>query len=166
MVRVVDQLVPVGAVDADGKSIGIEAGPRHHGQDLAIARIHRHNRAVAVAKRQLRGLLQIVVDRQLQVLPRNRVLDSQVANLPSVAVHNHFPRSVLPAQQRVVGLLHACLAHHIARLIVGKAWVVQVFFAHFAHVTNQVGSKAVAGIKSPLLVNGFQFRQFVAREPR
>ena len=60
------------AVDLDGKLIGIEAGPRNHGQNLAVARVHGHDRAVAVAQRQLGRALQVVVDGQLQVLPGNR----------------------------------------------------------------------------------------------
>ena len=118
MVGIGDQLVPVGAIDADGKRVGIEAGPRDHGQNLAVARVHGHDRAVAVAQRQFRRALQIVVDGQLQILPRDGVLDPQVAHLASVAVDNHIARAVLPAQQLVVGLFHARLAHHVARLVV------------------------------------------------
>ena len=84
------------------KLVGIEAGPRNHGQNLAVARVHGHDRAVAVAQRQLRRALQIVVDGQPQVLPRHRMLNAEVAHLAPVAVHNHIARSVLPAQQFVV----------------------------------------------------------------
>ena len=79
-----------------------------------------------------------------------------------MAVDNHFSRAVLAAQQFVVGLLHAGLAHHVARLIVGKARIVQIVFAHLAHVADQVRGKAVARIQPALLVDGFQLGQLVA----
>ena len=157
MVRIGDELVPFRAVDLDGERIGIETGPRNHGQNLAVARVHGHNRAVAVAQRQFGGALQVVVDRQLQVLARHRVLNAKVAHFAPVAVDHHFAAAVLPAQQLVVGLLHARLAHHVARLVVGKPRIVQVVLAHFAHVPDQVRGKAVARIQTALFVDRFQF---------
>ena len=135
---------------------------RDHGQNLAIARVHRHHRAVGVAQRQLGRALQVDVDGQLQILARNGVLRPQVAHLAPVAVHNHIARSVLAAQQLVVGLLHARLAHHVARLVGRIARIVQILLAHLAHVADQVRGKAVARIKPPLLVDRLQLRQLVA----
>ncbi len=157
-----DQLVPVGAIDAHRELVRVEAGTRNHGQNLAIAGVHGHDGAVAIAQGQLRRALQIVVDGQAQVLAGNGVLDSQIANFASVAVHNHIPRSVLPAQQLVVGLLHARFAHYVARFIGRIAWVVEHVFAHFAHIADQVRRKPVAWIEPARLVNGLQLRQFVA----
>ena len=156
------ELVPLGAVDLHGKCIGIEAGPRNHRQNLAIARVHGDDRAVAIAQRQLCRALQIVVDGQPQILPRHRMLDAEIAHFASVAVHNHFARPVLAAQQFVVSLFHARLAHHVARLVVGEARVVQIVFAHFAHVANQVRGKSIARIKPAFHVNRLQLGQFVA----
>ena len=161
MVGIGDQLVPVGAVDLDGKFVGVEAGPRNHRQNLAVPRVHGNDRAVAVAQREFGGALQIVVDRELQILPRHGVLDAEVAHLASAAVDDHLSRAVLPAQQFVVGLFHACLAHHVARLIVGKARVVQIVLAHLAHVADQMRGKTVARIQPALLVDGLQLRQLV-----
>ena len=162
VVGVSDELVPVGAVDADGKGVGIEAGTRDHGENLAIARVHGHDGAVAVAECQFGGALQVVVNGQSQVLAGDGVLDSEVADLAAVAVDNHFAGTVLAAQQLVVGLLDAGLAHHVAGLVVGKARIVQIVFAHLAHVADQVRGKAVARIKAALLVDGFQLGQLVA----
>ena len=86
----------------------------------------------------------------------------QVAHLAAVAVHDHIAGAVLAAQQLVVGLLDARLAHHVARLVDGIARIVQILFAHLAHVADQVGGKAVAGIEPALLVDGFQLGQLVA----
>ncbi len=86
----------------------------------------------------------------------------QVAHLAAVAVDNHVAGAVLAAQQLVVGLLDAGLAHHVARLVGRIARLIQVFFAHLAHVTDEVGGKAVAGIQPPLFVDGLQLGQLVA----
>ena len=72
---------------------------------------------LCIAQRHLRRPLNIVVDRQLQVLPGNGVLCPQESHFASVAVDNHVARTILPAQQLVVCLFHAGLAHHVAGLI-------------------------------------------------
>ena len=79
-----------------------------------------------------------------------------------MAVYNYVPRTVLPAQNRIVCLFNTAFANYIAGLVIGKARVVQVFFAYLAHVPDQVRCEAVAGIKPALLINRLQLRQFVA----
>ncbi len=59
-------------------------------------------------------------------------------------------------------MLDTRFTHHIARLVVSEARVVQHVVAHLADVTDQVGGKAIAGIQPPLFVDGFQLRQLVA----
>ena len=86
----------------------------------------------------------------------------QIADLAAVAVDDHVAGAVLAAQQLVVGLLDACLAHHVAGLIGGIARVVQHVFADLADVADQVRGKAVARIEPALLVDGFQLGQLVA----
>ncbi len=98
----------------------------------------------------------------LRSWPGFGVLDAEIAHFAPVAVDDHFARAVLPAQQLVVGLFHAGLAHHVARLVVGKARIVQVVFAHFAHVADQVRRKSVARIQPALFIDGFELRQLVA----
>jgi len=135
---------------------------RDHGQDLPVARVHGHHRAAAVSQGKFRRALNVDVDGQLQILPWNGVLGAQVAHLAAVAVHDHIAGTVLPAQQIVVGLLHARLAHHVARLVGGIARIVQILLAHLAHIADQVRRKAVPRVKPPLHVNGFQLGQLVA----
>ena len=65
--------------------------------------------------------LHVVVDGQLQVLAGNGVLGPRIADFAAVAVHDHVAGAVLPAQQLVVSLLDAGLAHHVAWLIGGIA---------------------------------------------
>ena len=146
----------------DGEGVGVEAGPGDHGQNVAVARIHGDDCAVAVAESQFGGALQIVVDGQLQVLARDGVLDAEIADFAAVAVDDDIARSVLAAQQLVVGLFHARLADHVAGFVVGKARVVEVFLTDFAHITDEVSGKAVAGIKAAFLFDGLQLGKFVA----
>src|SRR5215467_4643655 len=54
MIRVVDELFPVGRFDTHGELVGVEGGPAGHGKDLAISRIERHDSAFAPLKSQLR----------------------------------------------------------------------------------------------------------------
>ncbi len=162
MIGIGDQLVPLGAIDLHRKCIGIEAGTRHHGQNLAVARIHGDNRAIAIAQSEFRRALQIVVDGQLQVLAGHRVLRPEKAHFAAVAVDDHIARAVLPAQHLVVHLFHAGLAHHIARLVGSVARSGSDLFADFAHIADQVRRKSVARIEPPLLFDGLQFRQLVA----
>ena len=86
----------------------------------------------------------------------------QVAHFAPVAVDDYVARAILPAQQLVVGFFDAGLAHHIAGLVGGIARIVQIVFAHFAHVADQVRRKTVARIEPPLLVDGLQLGQLIA----
>ena len=162
MVGIGDELVPVGAVDAHGKGVGVVAGMGNQGENLAVAGVHGHHGAVGVAQRQFRGALQVNVDGQLQVLAGDGVLGAQVAHLAPMTVHHHVARAVLATQQLVIGLLNAGLAHHVARFVGRIARVVQILLAHLAHVADQVGRKAVARIKPALHVDRLQLGQFVA----
>ena len=136
VVGVGDQLGPIAAVDADREGVGIVAGMRDHGQNLAVTRVHRHHRAIAVAQRHLGRALNVDVDGQLQVLARSGVLRAQVAYLAAVAVHNNVARAVLAAQQCVVGLFDPGLAHHVAGHVVSVPRIVQIVFTHFAHIAD------------------------------
>jgi len=89
------------------------------------------------------------------------VLNAQVANLAAMAVDDYVARTILAAQQFVVGLLDSGLSHHVAGLVVRVARIVEVVFAHLADIPNQMRSKAIARIQPPLHVDGFQLRQFV-----
>ena len=161
MIRIGDELVPLRAVDLHGKRIGIEAGTRHQRQNLAIPRVHGNNGAVSVAQGKLGRALQIVVNGEPQILPGDCVLDSEVAYLAPVAIDDHFARSILPAQQFVVRLLHARLAHYVARLVVGETRITQIVLTHLAHVADQMRCISVSRVKPALLVDRLQLGQFI-----
>ncbi len=162
MARVGNELVPVVAGDADGELVGVEIGMGDQRQDFAGAGIHGDDGAVAVAQQLLGFALQVEIDGELQVLSRSGVLRAQDAHLAAVAVHDYVARAVYAAQELVVGLLHAVLAHHVAGLIGGVARLIQVIFAHLAHVADQVRGESVSRIKPALLVDGLELGQLVA----
>jgi len=91
--------------------------------------------------------------RSLSIVSRrscgNGVLGSKEAHLAAVAVDDHVAGAVLAAQQLVVSLLDTGLAHHVARLVGRITRLVQILFAHLAHVADEVGGKAVAWIEPP-----------------
>ncbi len=149
-------------MDAHRERIGVIAGMRNQGQDLAIARIHGHHGAVVIAEGDLGRLLQVEIDSEFQIMARFGVLRPENAHLAPVAVDNHVARAVFAAQDLIVGLFHARLSDHVPGLVVGVAWLVQVFFADFADISDQVRREPVAGIQAALFVDGFQLRKLVA----
>ena len=144
------------------KCIWVERRPAQHGQNLPGMRIHRDHRAIPVAKGILRRPLNIEINGELQALTRLRRLGAQLSHLAAMAVDQHIARPVLAAQKRVVRLLHTRRAHHIARLVVRIARIVQHVLAHLAHIPDQVRGKPVLGIQPALLVDCFQLRHLIA----
>src|SRR5580698_8305062 len=118
---------------------------------------------IAIAQSILRSALNIDIDRQLEAFARNRVLRAQLAHFPAVAIDYHVLRPVLPAQQRIVRLLDARLAHHIARLVVGiLRIVIQHIFADLADIANHMRGKTIFGIEPALLFDRFELRKLIA----
>jgi hypothetical protein len=69
--RLVDRLVelaPAVEVDAVDEQVGVEGGLGDEGQHLAVARVDGHQRAAAVAVELLHQVLQLDVDRQVQLV--------------------------------------------------------------------------------------------------
>ena len=98
VVRILDELVPVVAVDADGEGVWIEAGAGDHGENFAVARIHGDDGAVARTESEFGGVLQIFVDGELEVLAGSGVLGAEIADFAAMAVDDDVARPVLPAQ--------------------------------------------------------------------
>ena len=78
-----------------------------------------------------------------------------------MAVHNQVTRAIHAPQQRVIGLLHAALAHHVSRLIERVLRQREVLLADLAHIPDQVRRKAIPRVQPPLLFQQFQVRQLV-----
>ena len=86
MVRIEHVLLPQITRDAHRERIRIEYRPAHQRQHLAGMRIHRNNRAIAIAQRMLRRPLNIQINRQLQILPRRSMLAAQTPHFAAMAV--------------------------------------------------------------------------------
>jgi hypothetical protein len=114
------------------------------GQHLAIARIHDQRSAVeaGVAEAVFRGLLQVVVDRQLNAAAFVRLNLIEGADLAAHAVDDNALGAVLAHEQSVVGLLDALLADDVALLDA----VADLPIARFANVAEQMRSQRVGRI--------------------
>ena len=162
MVGVVNDLRPVGLGQAHGELVGVERGPRDHGENLAGVRVHGDQCAVLAFHHLLRHALQIEVDGEPQVLARLGKLLSKLADFLAVAVDDDIARAVHAAQQGVVGLFHAGFSDYVAGLVEVELGAVQVLLGDLAHVADQVGREAVARVEAALVVDGLQFGQLVA----
>ena len=156
-----DDAFPVRLRQPHRKLIWIKYWPGHHCEDFAGVRVHGDNRTVLALQRFLRSGLHIQINRESQVLAWLRQFFSQYADLTPVAVHDQVTRPVNTPQQRIVCLLHAALAHHVTGLVERIFRQRQILLADFAHVPNQVRSKSVPGVQTPLFFQQFQFRQLI-----
>ena len=120
-------------------------------------RIHGDDGAVLAFERLLGGELEVEIDGELQVLSGDGKRLAAQAHLRAVGVHVVVARTVLAAQDRVVGGLDAGLADDIAG-IVGR--VARIVFEHvlgdFADIADQVRGEAVARVKAALLFERFE----------
>ncbi len=163
VVRVVDDGGPVVAGEAHGKLVGVEAGARDHGEDLAGVRIQRDDGAVLAVERLLGGHLEVEVDGEPEVLAGDGERLALLADLLAVRVDDDVAGAVGTAQERVVGGLDAGLADDIAGRVAGIAVIVgEHLLGHLADVADEVGGETVAGVEAALLVAGFELGQLVA----
>ena len=88
MARVGDELVPVIALDLDGKGVGVKAGVRDQRQNLSVARIHHHHRAVGCSQGQLGGALNVEIDGELEILAGGGMLGTQIAHFAAMRIDN------------------------------------------------------------------------------
>ena len=117
--RRVDDRAPVAAVEPAREHVGVEGRRRDHGQDLAVARIERDRAAHLVGEEALGLLLQLEVERELEVAAGPAGLAQLLVHELAAAVdHDHAP-AVGAAQDRVVGLLDALDAHQVAGAQIG-----------------------------------------------
>ena len=142
--------------------VGIKRRPAHHGQHLARVRVHGDHGAILVAQGLLCRALHVDVNRQLQILARDGMLEAEPSHLPAMAVHQHVARAVRTAQHRVVALLDPGTAHYVSWLVVGVLGLIQHVFADLARVADQVGRKAIARIEPALHVDRLQLGEFIA----
>ena len=153
------QAVPLVAADAHRKRIGIERRTAHHRQNFSGARIHGDNRARLAFQRLLGGDLQIEINRELELLARNRRNIAQRADFLAAAVHQHLARAVLAHQNIVVVLLDSRHANHVARVVELPLRLGQHLFAHLADIADHVRHEAALGIQAAMHRDDVEFRQ-------
>ncbi len=162
MVRIGDQLVPLVAGDPNRKIIRVKNWAADHGENLTRARVHGDDRAVPARESLLCRNLQIDIDRQLELLARNRRGLVQSSHFPAMAVHQGAARSVLAHEHSVVLPLYARHTDHVAGAVKFELRLVQHILGHFPDVPDQVRHEPVARIQTPVRHDGVQFRQLVA----
>ena len=134
---------------------GVERGLARHGDDLAGVRVEHHGGAAvggrlvvgvrqvdAVVHGVLGGALHLGVDRELQVVAglRQRAAGHDLLG-PPAGVDFDAHRAVDAAQPLVVGVLHARLADHVARLVAAEARLGELVRADLAELPEEVGAE-------------------------
>jgi hypothetical protein len=80
-----------------------------------------------------------------------------------MAVDDDVAAAVGATKEGVVGGLHAGTSDHVAGRVEGVAVIVgEHLLGDLADITDEVGREAVTGVKTSLLIEGFEFGEFVA----
>ena len=124
VVRVIVELVPVLRRDAMREKVRVEGWTADHREDLAGLRIHDDGRrCVRTDLRELLvdgllgRLLQVDIDREFEIIARNRLLAAEDLHRLARHVDLDLLAAVLAAQLLVVDLLEAELADDVAGLV-------------------------------------------------
>ena len=116
--RVVER-VPVHRVDAVDEEVGIEAGLGDEREDLARLRLDRDERAAIVLERVLGDALQVEIQRDGEVVARERLGARERADRAPPGVDLHLLGAGGAVQLLLVGALDAELADVVRALVVG-----------------------------------------------
>src|SRR6266568_2506421 len=125
-----------------------------HGQDFAIARIERDNRAGAIAERLLGDLLQVVVNAELNLFAGNGFLKGKLSDLFTDAIYDDAALAVGALQQIVVLLLETEFARKVAWPKPAVARI-DLLFADLTHIAHGVRQETSGEVAPPL--NGDHF---------
>ena len=162
LARIVDQLVPFVAGDADSKCIGVERWPADHRQNLARPRVHGDDGSGPALQRLLSGDFEIEIDGQLELLTRNRRHVAERANFLAATIDQHLPRAVLAHQDVVVILLDSRHADYVARTVQLPLRLCQHFLAHLPDIADHVRHEPVLGIQPSVNRDDVELRQISA----
>src|SRR5882724_1064100 len=163
MVGIVKDLIPVIFGEANGKLVGIEGGTRGHGENLACVRVHGDDSADFAFENFFGGHLDVEIDGELEVFAGGGEFLAEVAEFFAVAIDDDVATAVYAAEKGVVGGLDAGAADDVAGRVEGVAVIVgEHLLGDLADVANEVSGEAVGGIEAALLVEGFEFGEFVA----
>src|SRR6266545_6103409 len=120
LVRRLVQRFPVRRIDAVDEKIRIEARLRDECEHLAVGRIHRDQRAAPLAELGLGDLLQLDVQRELQIVPRCRRRARQRAHGAPAGVDLDLFPAGRTMQLALVGELDAHFADVVGALVVRR----------------------------------------------
>ena len=141
-----------------GEDVRVEAGVGAHGQDLAVARVHRHEGAAAVLDAVgdrdsaglghgvLAGALEVEVERELELLALDRLALGERPLGPPEGVDLDAGRPGLAAQVAVVGVLQAALPHDGALRHAAEARLLELARADLAHGAEDLRRQLIVGI--------------------
>jgi len=149
--RVLVQFQQLGAGDAAGHLVGIERGPRDHGEDEPGLRLHGHHRAGAAGEGGVGRFLQPLVQREHQVVAgdggdealalRDEQLVHLLAQVLAAGVHRDVLAPVLAAQLPLPAALEPAAPDRLAAPeLVGL--VVELVGRDLAHVADHVPEAA------------------------
>src|SRR5215472_10744786 len=157
------QTVPLVAGNAHCEVVGVKRRAAHHGQDLAIARVHGYNSAVFPLQSHFRRLLDIKINRKLQLLAGDGGYIGILgpSYLFAFTVHQHLARAVFAHENVVVLKFDAGLTHDVSALIGFELRRVQHILAYFADVTDQVRHETVLGIQAAVNGKSFQLGKLI-----
>ena len=134
------------------EAIGVEAGRRDQGQDIARPAIHQYRRTAFLAERLQAAELEVHVETELDLFPgeRRNVATRCQAYLPAAGINLDLLRARAASQRQVEGLLQPLAAdpeprmqHH--GLGVG-AGLGDVLLVHLGHIADHVGEGAAMRI--------------------
>jgi hypothetical protein len=163
VVRVIQDRRPVAVGEPDGELVGVEAGARDHGKDLAGVRVQRDDGSGLSFEGLFGRLLDVEVDGELEILSGLGEFLAEVSDLLAVRVDDYVARAVHAAQERVVGGFDAGAADDVAGRVGGVAVVVgEHLLGDLADVADEVSGETVARVEAALLDLSFQLGQLVA----
>ena len=141
--RIAVERSPSAAIDAGSERIGIVGGQADECDDIAIPRIEHHRSAVEAQRpeRILRRLLDVVVNRQPQLMAFDRVRFADRVELAAEAVDDDLSLAVNPRQQLVVRMLDSRVADDVAAPESREPFLLKLPFGDFANVAEGVGAK-------------------------
>jgi hypothetical protein len=143
MIGILHDPQPRVAIDRPGETVDLEGRRRHHGQHVAVARIHHHHGAGLALHRPLGRFLHAPIDGGDDLGAGMRLGGLDQPHLPAHRVHLEALATVLAAQELVEQPLQPALAHHVAATI---PTLLELLVAGLAHVAQQVGGEPAVGI--------------------
>ena len=146
MVGIIVDLVPLLRTHVAGEIAGIEGGAADHGQNFAIARVLRDDGSLAAFHGELGDGLQIQIEGGLEVLAGGGLLVLQRFPGAAARIDQDALLPVDAHQDVVVLALESGFADALALRILGEFGGVEIIFADFADVTDDVRGHAVLRI--------------------